>query len=79
MWDRLSGLVLLPQSCQNTYIVEAEDLRRNCRGFSLMQLTGGGDILAQQFEAADKLRSAGWQSSPMRSSNADPTGTCYSM
>lgn len=78
-WDRLSGLVLLPQNFQNIHRAEAQEFVHDCRGFSLMQLTGEGDILAQKFEAADRLHSVGSRVSPMQSSDADPTGTCYSI
>lgn len=65
-WDRLAGLIVLPQNLKQV----------KCRGFALMQLAGDGDLLAQQFQAAEKLRSVVPQVSPLQSSNSDPTGTC---
>lgn len=80
IWDCLSGLVLLPQEFQNSHRLGAQARSHGeCRGFSLMQLTGEGDVLAQQFQAADRIHSVGSQVSPTRSSNADPTGTCFSI
>jgi hypothetical protein len=43
-WDHLAGLVLLPRDFQKVHRLETQD---DCRGFSLMQLTGEGNILAQ--------------------------------
>jgi hypothetical protein len=73
-WDHLAGLVLLPRDFQKVHRLETQD---DCRGFSLMQLTGEGNILAQHFQAAERLHSVGSRVSPTKSSDADPTGACY--
>ena len=75
-WDHLSGLLVLRRDFQ-VHRLETEDYVYDCRGFSLMQLTGEGNILAQHFQAAGRLHSVGSRLSPMKNSDADPTGACY--
>ncbi|KAG0585922.1 hypothetical protein KC19_2G049800 [Ceratodon purpureus] len=73
-WDHLAGLVVLPRDFGKVHRLETEDDLHDRRGFSLMQLTGEGNVLAQHFQAAGRLRSVGSRVSPMKNSNADPTG-----
>ncbi|XP_024394166.1 uncharacterized protein [Physcomitrium patens] len=73
-WDHLSGLVVLPQDSQTFHRLETLDELPNGRGFSLMQLTGEGNIFAQHFQAASRLHSAGSQVPPVQSAYADATG-----
>jgi hypothetical protein len=66
--EHIAGLVLLPEGTSKD---------GQGRGFMLMQLTGEGDIMSQQFRAGEKQWNVGSHGSLVPTSNTATSGASH--